>query len=352
MVDKAPGWYPDPQGERQVRFWDGSDWTEYVQPFAPPEAIKRGALTAVEDYPYLANAALRTPAEPRTVQTWITPAAPVAVMETTAVARSHRGGLGWWIAGGGLLVAVVVVALVTSLLRDDNDTPVLVDPSPSATASVDAAVVTPGSAANGSVPDGGELHTTIDIADQGVYFVSVTSTADTALEVSQGGTAVFASDDRRDVLADVVGGLWSDPGAFVELAPGTYDAVITNRDAGIADVEVSVEAVDVSAVEIGVATTVDIPVDGWSLISVPVATAGTLTVDVRGSGPADDPRLTHFINAVPTSVDDRTAQQAVDLGGSEYDPYLISAVDPGNVLILLDEYERTAITVTVTASLS
>ena len=352
MVEKAPGWSPDPQGQRQVRFWDGSDWTEYVQPCAPAEATKHGSLTAVEDYPYLANAALRTPAEPRTVQTWITPQAPVAVMETSAAGRAHRGGLGWWIAGGGLLVAVVVVALVTSLLRDDGDTPVLVDPSPSATASADAAAVAPGSPATGTVPDGGELHATLEIAEQGVYFVSVTSSADTSLDVTEGGNPVLSSDDRRDVLADVVGGLWSDPGAFVELAPGTYDAVITNQDAGMADVEISVEAVEVAPVELGVATTIDIPVDSWSLLPIPVATAGTLNVDVRGSGPADDPRLTHFINTVPTQVDDRTPQQAVDLGGSEYDPYLASAVEPGNVLILLDEYERTAITVTVTATVS
>jgi uncharacterized protein YbjQ (UPF0145 family) len=28
----APGWYPDPQVEGQVRYWDGTAWTEHVQP--------------------------------------------------------------------------------------------------------------------------------------------------------------------------------------------------------------------------------------------------------------------------------------------------------------------------------
>jgi Protein of unknown function (DUF2510) len=28
----APGWYPDPQTAGQLRFWDGSAWTEHVQP--------------------------------------------------------------------------------------------------------------------------------------------------------------------------------------------------------------------------------------------------------------------------------------------------------------------------------
>ena len=31
-TDIAPGWYPDPQTEGQIRYWDGSGWTEHVQP--------------------------------------------------------------------------------------------------------------------------------------------------------------------------------------------------------------------------------------------------------------------------------------------------------------------------------
>jgi uncharacterized protein YbjQ (UPF0145 family) len=31
-TDVAPGWYPDPQTEGQIRYWDGSAWTEHVQP--------------------------------------------------------------------------------------------------------------------------------------------------------------------------------------------------------------------------------------------------------------------------------------------------------------------------------
>jgi uncharacterized protein YbjQ (UPF0145 family) len=32
MSDVAPGWYPDPQDETKIRYWDGSTWTEHVQP--------------------------------------------------------------------------------------------------------------------------------------------------------------------------------------------------------------------------------------------------------------------------------------------------------------------------------
>lgn len=31
-----PGWYPDPEGKPQSRYWDGSSWTDQVGPQLPP----------------------------------------------------------------------------------------------------------------------------------------------------------------------------------------------------------------------------------------------------------------------------------------------------------------------------
>jgi hypothetical protein len=31
-----PGWYPDPEGGRQLRFWDGAQWTPYSAPIGQP----------------------------------------------------------------------------------------------------------------------------------------------------------------------------------------------------------------------------------------------------------------------------------------------------------------------------
>jgi hypothetical protein len=34
MSQHAPGWYPDPQGGPQQRWWDGSKWTDATRPLA------------------------------------------------------------------------------------------------------------------------------------------------------------------------------------------------------------------------------------------------------------------------------------------------------------------------------
>ena len=40
MSEPAEGWYADPTGAAQLRWWDGHAWTEYVEPYeaAPPQA--------------------------------------------------------------------------------------------------------------------------------------------------------------------------------------------------------------------------------------------------------------------------------------------------------------------------
>jgi uncharacterized protein YbjQ (UPF0145 family) len=40
-TDVAPGWYADPQGSGQLRYWDGAAWTEHVQPM--PQQAGDGA---------------------------------------------------------------------------------------------------------------------------------------------------------------------------------------------------------------------------------------------------------------------------------------------------------------------
>ena len=34
--DQPAGWYPDPEGSDQERYWDGSEWTEFLEPVEIP----------------------------------------------------------------------------------------------------------------------------------------------------------------------------------------------------------------------------------------------------------------------------------------------------------------------------
>jgi uncharacterized protein YbjQ (UPF0145 family) len=51
-TDVAPGWYPDPQTEGQIRYWDGKGWTEHVQPAAQAESTEydAGSLEGVPSH--------------------------------------------------------------------------------------------------------------------------------------------------------------------------------------------------------------------------------------------------------------------------------------------------------------
>lgn len=49
-MSKPAGWYPDPKlGSDRVRWWDGVQWTERVQPPLPPAPThsRSGALHAI-----------------------------------------------------------------------------------------------------------------------------------------------------------------------------------------------------------------------------------------------------------------------------------------------------------------
>jgi hypothetical protein len=35
----AAGWFNDPSGEPQLRYWDGTQWTNHVHPLAPPASV-------------------------------------------------------------------------------------------------------------------------------------------------------------------------------------------------------------------------------------------------------------------------------------------------------------------------
>lgn len=41
MSDVQPGWYPDPAGAPEERYWDGGAWTSQTRPYPPPPALPK-----------------------------------------------------------------------------------------------------------------------------------------------------------------------------------------------------------------------------------------------------------------------------------------------------------------------
>lgn len=338
MLTNEPGWYPDPDGARQVRFWDGEGWTEYVQPFAPVLTRQRGAGTATEDYPYLLDADLRRPNEPRLVSSW----APAAVVGAPA-GGGRRSSAHWWVIGG---VAALVVAVLAVLLALRPDSPPLADPAPSSTVSP-GTPVTLGAPVVVDVPTAGVGVVSLEVPQDGAYFVEATAATDITAELLRDGDVVWSGDDRRRELAEIVGGQWHDPGVFLDLTAGTYTMEVADRSGLAVSATVALYEADVVDVAVGDTVTVDLPAGGYVVARVTLDGETRLTVDVRDPEGDADARLTTFTSGAAVTTDDRGPDVAADTGASEYDPYLVATFPEGASFLVIDEYSSHATTLEV-----
>ncbi|WP_454295510.1 DUF2510 domain-containing protein [Salana multivorans] len=347
MLTREPGWHPDPDGGRQVRFWDGEEWTEYVQPLSPEAARKHGPETAVVDYPYLSEANVTPAREPRIVDTW-KPEVVTAFATAPGRSRRRRSALPWWIAAGGLALVLVVVGVVTAM-RSTNS-PVLADPSPSSTVTA-GSPVTVGQSVTVTVPSAGTGVVTIQVSEPGSYLVeAVAASEDISGALLSGDQVLWQVDDRGNELADVIGGTWSDPAGFVELEAGEYTFEVSEHDAKATTAEVFLYPVDTVDVSTAAPTTVTLPEGEYVVLRLPLDAEQRLAIDVRGSGSWDDPQITYFPGGVSTLSGDRGAKKASDLGGSEWDPYLEATFPAGVSFLVLSEYAWDQIDTTVTVT--
>ena len=57
MSEPAEGWYADPTGAAQLRWWDGHAWTQYVEPYeaTPAQSETAEAIPAYDEAQYYAQ---------------------------------------------------------------------------------------------------------------------------------------------------------------------------------------------------------------------------------------------------------------------------------------------------------
>ena len=148
MSEPTEGWYADPSGANQLRWWDGHAWTDYVEPYEAPAPSPQGVDVAVptagEPFPvssaedwavtsadapaYAVDAPIPTPEA--SLPQEVTPASSVAQAEVAPIPMPdspvdeegsdnadapQRGGTLKWVlacAASWVLVAVFITVLV------------------------------------------------------------------------------------------------------------------------------------------------------------------------------------------------------------------------------------------------
>jgi Protein of unknown function (DUF2510)/Fibronectin type III domain len=143
----AAGWYADPAGRHEYRYWDGTDWTAHVSD---------GGITATE---HMEPAPSPTPSladptpNPRTPTT--SPAEPRPAVGPVAPAMARRGRQRWAVPVAAITIAVVLGLIAALVIWAPWKNPPLQQPTglmagPSTASSVAFSWSSP---AKGTVPD-------------------------------------------------------------------------------------------------------------------------------------------------------------------------------------------------------
>ena len=124
MSGPSAGWFPDPMRRHQLRYWNGSEWSEHVadagQTAVDPVAV--GPTPVVPEH-HEAH-----PLPPPTLPTVVTPAAPAAAPQaqvsvhevTSAPQRTKQRVATWMIVAAIVAVAGIAVGAVLVLRGGDD----------------------------------------------------------------------------------------------------------------------------------------------------------------------------------------------------------------------------------------
>ena len=362
MSDQEAGWYPDPEGANQERYWDGDSWTEYYAPIVPTDEQEHGAATARADYPYLAELSHRpdvmvAPGTPgdgwQPNQPWGPAAQPRDDDGTKVFGAGVRGTPGGTAAVASLVVlAVLLVAGLGYWLVSGRNEPDGPGPSQPPSASPGSgAVVTGTFAADGetaeSLDAGGRYEGTLSLPSATTLAIDVRGdggAVDLELTVlDEGGDEVYSADDRGRDLSDMLDGTSLDPFAAPTLEAGDYTVVVEEVNGGATSFTAASTPIT-EEVQIGGSTSANVPAEGTWIGVVQIAEEGEYTVDVRDNGSAD-PTLATLDSAGRERVNDDR-----DYSGGDYDPQLVAQTPSGPLVLIVGEWggDATSVTISVT----
>lgn len=359
MSDKAAGWYPDPDGANQQRYWDGDSWTDYYTPLAPAATELHGAATATADYPYLTATKhgphpdlMARPIPQGSSRSGGWPSAPHGsgqegeTLEFNGGGRRSGGGRWMLVTVSALVVALVVVLGWWALGGSGPGTP----GGPTATGPTGPVPTSTGE------PLELDASTTGEIGGYGFWVSSLSLDADTLLSIDVrasessadlrltllpqgGGDPVASNDDRGGALAPT-GGNALNPLLVAAIPAGEYDVEIDNRAGQDTDFDLSVVEID-EELPLGSpvdGTTAD---DGAWVTFVTIPADGDYVVDVTGrGGDSADPVLVMIGPDGQQLVND-------DRGQGDADPLLEESFEQGVWVVLVLDYDGRSIDVTV-----
>ncbi len=139
MTGTEQGWYPDPGGQADLRWWDGRSWTAHTRerppepPMASAAAVSASAAPAVGatgTTPLLAP----SPTAPGSFVDWGEGAAPTSALvpgpaptaSTTSMTSTRpqpkRSWTGWAAVAAAVAVVIAVIAFLAASLLGTNDT--------------------------------------------------------------------------------------------------------------------------------------------------------------------------------------------------------------------------------------
>lgn len=385
------GWYDDPSGQSQLRYWNGTSWTEHVAPrpttaepvTAPLPQAAPSPVEATRTW-QPAEASPWAPAQPGPTapDPWTTAPQPTTVgghysvggPDVSPTERTSQGTSSKLVLAlvvGAIIVVGALVAVIVGLYNredpepaarpapaatpDGSDSPTPADEpteaeveetAPAPAPQADGGSIELGAIIGGDVPTGGEWSGTLSISEPTALVVDVRTLGNGDLTVvveDAQGNEVTSNDDRE--FLDIMGMSSLDPAVGVFLEPGDYTVRVSEYEQSADTFQLATFPADAVLPADGTAVSGEVRADGtpWvALMEIPEG--GTYGIGAVASTDDADPVL-GVIAADGTAYEDDDSHPM-----GERNPLVMEQLQPGTYLVVVGTWDSAAASVEVTAT--